>query len=116
MVIYAVEANTVERKLKVDEPVTDTIWSGSKVMLATSKGSVKVIDSGNEVASFSEHAGPATSVSVHPSGEILASVGADKSVVFYDLSTLSRVARVYMDSCMYFLFPFSLYFSSAVLS
>ena len=97
--IYAIEADAVERTLKVDEPVTDTIWSGSRVILATSNGSVKVIDNGDEVTSFSEHAGPATSVSIHPSGDILASVGSDKNIVFYDLKDLSRVSRVYTDSC-----------------
>ena len=104
--IYSIEACAVERTLKVDEPVTDTIWSGSRVILATSNGSVKVIDNGEEVASFSEHVGPATSVSIHPSGEILASVGSDKNIVFYDLKALSRVSRVYTDSCKRSIFQY----------
>lgn len=68
-------------------------------MFATAKGSVKVFESGSEVASFSEHAGPATALSLHPSGDILGSVGSDKSIVFYDLSTNTRVSRSYAESC-----------------
>ncbi|KAK7697106.1 hypothetical protein SLS64_013899 [Diaporthe eres] len=96
--IFSTTAGTLERSLKVDEPVTDTLWSGSKVMLATAKGSVKVYEKGSEVASFSEHAGAATALSLHPGGNILASVGTDKSFVLYDLSALRRVSRVYTDA------------------
>lgn len=93
--IFSIATGQTERSLKVDEPVTDTVWSGSKVAFATAKGSVKVFESGNEVASFSEHAGAATCLAMHPGGQILASVGADKSFVFYDLADLKRVTRVY---------------------
>lgn len=97
--IFSVEANVVERTLKVDEPVTDTLWVGGKTLFfATTKGSVKMFDSGSEVASFSEHAGPATAISMHPSGQILASVGTDKSIVFYNMADVSRASRIYTDS------------------
>lgn len=98
--IFSTTTGTLERSLKVDEPVTDTLWSGSKLMLATAKGSVKVYDKGSEVASFSEHAGAATALSLHPGGNILASVGTDKSFVLYDLSGLQRVSRVYTDAAL----------------
>ncbi|KAI5860465.1 Prp19-domain-containing protein [Durotheca rogersii] len=100
VVIYSIESDNVERSLQVDEPVTDSIWDGSKVILSTSKGSVKVFENGTEVASFSEHAGPATGLSIHPSKEILASIGSDKSFVFYDLTKLQRVTRVYTNSAL----------------
>jgi pre-mRNA-processing factor 19 len=96
--IYSVEADKLERSLKVDEPVTDSIWVGSKVIVSTSKGSVKVFDSGSEVASFSDHAGAVTGLSLHPSQEILASVGSDKSFVLYDLVNLRRATRVYTNA------------------
>ena len=96
--IYSAEADKVERHIEIGEPVTDSVWFGSKLVFATAKGSVKVYDSGNEVASFSEHAGPATGVSIHPSGDILASVGTDKTVVVYDLADLRRAGRCYTDS------------------
>lgn len=96
--IYSVEANQLERQVAVNEPVLDSAWAGSKLIFATSKGSIKVFESGSEAASLSEHAGPATSLSVHPTGELLASVGSDKSIAFYDLNTLRRVSRAYTDS------------------
>lgn len=96
--IYSVQANKVERSLDIGEPVTATAWTGSKVILATSKGTVKVFDSGNETASFQAHAGAVTGLSVHPGGRILASVGVDKSFAFYDLDSLERVSRGYTDA------------------
>ncbi|KAI1822517.1 WD40-repeat-containing domain protein [Xylaria intraflava] len=96
--VYSVEADTLERSITVGEPVTDSIWEGSRVYFSTAKGSVKVFDSGNEVASFTDHAGPATGLAMHPSKAILASVGADKSFVFYDLDNLQRATRVYTDA------------------
>ncbi|KAK4039385.1 hypothetical protein C8A01DRAFT_47107 [Parachaetomium inaequale] len=98
--IYSIQANTVERSLDVGEPVTATAWTGSKVILATSKGSVKVFDSGSETASFQVHAGAVTGLSVHPGGRLLASVGVDKSFVFYDLETLQHVSRGYTDAAL----------------
>jgi pre-mRNA-processing factor 19 len=98
--IYAIQANKVERTLDIGEPVTATVWTGSKVILATSKGSVKVFDSGSEAASFQVHAGAVTGLAVHPGGRILASVGVDKSFVFYDLESLEKVSRGYTDAGM----------------
>lgn len=97
--IYSIEANKVERSMQVSEPVTDSIWKGSRVVFATAKGSVKVFENGSEVVSFSDHAGPATALAMHPSGDILASVGSDKSFVFYDLVALKRATRVFSNSC-----------------
>ncbi|KAL0931530.1 cell cycle control protein [Colletotrichum truncatum] len=98
--IYSVEADQVERQVAVNEPVLDSAWTGSKLIFATSKGSVKVFEGGAEVASLSEHAGPATSLSIHPTGELVASVGSDKSIAFYDLNSLKRVSRAYTDSAL----------------
>lgn len=96
--IFSVATGQAERTLKVDEPITDTLWHGSKVVFSTSKGSVKVFENGSEVASFADHAGAATALTIHPGGVILASVGADKSFVFYDLNELKRVTRVYTSA------------------
>ncbi|TDZ36095.1 Pre-mRNA-processing factor 19 [Colletotrichum spinosum] len=98
--IYSVGADEVERQVAVSEPILDSVWTGSKILFATSKGSVKVFESGSEVASLSEHAGPATALSVHPTGDLVASVGSDKSIVFYDLNTMRRVSRAYTDSSL----------------
>ncbi|KAF3765243.1 Prp19-domain-containing protein [Cryphonectria parasitica EP155] len=96
--VFSIAAGQVERSLQVNEPITDTLWHGSKVIFATSKGSVKVLEGGSEVASFAEHAGAATALSLHPGGTILASVGTDKSFVFYDMDALKRVTRVYTNT------------------
>ena len=96
--IFSIASGTKERDLKINEPITDTVWSGSKIMFSTSKGSVKVIENGSEVASFSEHAGAATALSLHPGGNLLASVGTDKTFVFYDLTALKRATRVYSSA------------------
>lgn len=93
--IYAIGGELQE--VAVGEPVTDTLWAGEKLVFATSQGSLKVYEGGSEVKAFSEHAGPATALSVHPSG-LLASVGSDKSVVFYDLASSKRVSRTYADA------------------
>jgi pre-mRNA-processing factor 19 len=98
--IYSVQANKVERSLDVAEPITATVWTGSKVVLATTKGTVKEFDNGNETASFQAHAGAVTGLAMHPGGRILASVGVDKSFIFYDLETLERVSRSYTDAGM----------------
>ncbi|KAI0392603.1 WD40-repeat-containing domain protein [Xylariaceae sp. FL0594] len=98
--IYSVEADTLERQFSVGEPVTDSLWAGSKVFFSTAKGSVKVYDSGTEVVCFADHAGPATGVALHPSLNILASVGVDKSFVFYDLKRLTRASRVYTNAAL----------------
>ncbi|KAK3944380.1 WD40-repeat-containing domain protein [Diplogelasinospora grovesii] len=98
--IYSTQTNNLERSLDIGEPVTSTVWQDTKVMIATSKGSVKVYESGSEVASFKEHAGAVTGLCLHSGGELLASVGADKSFVFYHLPTLKRVMRVYTDAAL----------------
>ncbi|KOS21208.1 Pre-mRNA-splicing factor [Escovopsis weberi] len=98
--IYSVEADNVERTVPIGEPVTDTLWAGSKLFFATSQGSVKVFEAGSEIASLSEHAGPATGLSLHPCGNLLASVGTDKSIVFYDLESAKRVSRAYSNASL----------------
>lgn len=96
--IFSTATGQAERTLAVGEPITDTLWHGTKVAFATSQGSVKVFEGGAEVASFSDHAGAVTALAMHPGGTILASVGADKSFAFYDLNALKRVTRVYSSS------------------
>lgn len=99
--LYSVEAKAHERSLEIGEPVTATVWIGNKVVSATSKGSVKAVEGGVETGSVTEHAGAVTGLAVHPGEQILASVGVDKGIIFYDLHSLQRVARVYTDAGMY---------------
>ncbi|KAI0435526.1 WD40-repeat-containing domain protein [Xylaria telfairii] len=98
--IYSVEADKLERTFTVGEPVTGSIWDESKLYFSTAKGSVKVFENGNEIASFTDHAGPTTGLAMHPSKAILASVGTDKSFIFYDLGSLQRATRVYTTAAL----------------
>lgn len=75
-------------------------------MFATSQGSIKIFEGGNETGALAEHAGPATGLSIHPCGDILGSVGADKAVVFYSLKDMKRVSRAYTDACKLSHLPF----------
>lgn len=80
--------------------ITDGLWAGHRPVIATSSGAVKIFDNGSEAGSFTSHAGEATALALHPSGDILASVGVDKSYVFYDLTSSTPVTQVYTNSGM----------------
>ncbi|PHH61607.1 hypothetical protein CDD81_8122 [Ophiocordyceps australis] len=95
--IYSLSSDSMVRQMSVGEPVTDILWFGEKFFFTTTLGSIKVYEGGDMLASLSEHAGPATALSMHPGGEILASVGTDKSIVFYETDTFTRISRVYND-------------------
>ncbi|KAK3186044.1 hypothetical protein K4F52_005268 [Lecanicillium sp. MT-2017a] len=98
--IYSIEADKLEREVAVGEPATSTLWTGPKLLFGTSQGAVKVFEGGNEVATLSEHSGAATGLSMHPSGDLVASVGADKGLILYDLKSLKRVSRAYADAAL----------------
>lgn len=97
--VYSISQKKILHELVVGNgAVTDAIWVGERAVFANSSGNVKVFESGTEVSSFSGHSGEVTALAVHPSKEIFASVGADKSYIFYDLTTLTQVIQVYTDS------------------
>ncbi|KAK3334166.1 hypothetical protein B0T19DRAFT_449367 [Cercophora scortea] len=98
--IYSLSNNEVERSLKVGEPVTATVWVDNKIILGTAKGAVQSYFNGEVTNTFREHSGPVTGLSVHPGGRIVASVGTDKSFVFYDSEAGARVSRVYTDTAL----------------
>jgi pre-mRNA-processing factor 19 len=100
--VYSIEENKVRETLEVGSPVTDAVWFGSSPVYSTTSGAVKIFSNGNESATFSSHAGSASRLALHPSGEILASVGVDKSFVFYDLPGGKAVTQVYTNSGMCF--------------
>lgn len=93
--IYSISKQQIVQTLKVDGPVTDAAFAGATAVVASATGSVKVFDNGSEIASFASHAGEVTAVAVHPTGDIIGSVGVDKSYVLYDLVTSSVVAQIY---------------------
>lgn len=96
--IYSLAEKRVVSSLKVDGAVTDAVWIGDKAAVATSTGAVKIFENGTEVASFNSHAGEATSLVTHATGDIIASVGVDKSYVLYDLAANSVITQIYSDA------------------
>ena len=100
--VYSIPQNQVAYELEVGPgAVTDALWAGERVVFATSAGVVKVFDQRSEVSSFSGHAGPVTALALHPSGDILASAGIDKSYIFYDLVSCKQAIQISTNSGKY---------------
>ncbi|KAL9045934.1 MAG: hypothetical protein Q9214_001111, partial [Letrouitia sp. 1 TL-2023] len=99
--VYSISQRTLLHKLNVGSyAVTDALWASNQAVLATSGGTVSVFEDGVEVATVSAHAGEVTALAIHPSGEILASIGEDKSLVFYDLTSNTPVKQVQTSSAL----------------
>jgi len=96
--VFSISEQKLVSALKAGAAVMATAWWGSKAIVATSAGTVKVFEDGAEIAQMGSHAGPVTSISLHPSGAILASAGADKRFMFYELSTFKSVSQVYTEA------------------
>lgn len=96
--VYSISQAKVIQTLKCGGAVVDGLWFGNKPIVALSTGSVKVFDDGKEVASFDQHAGAVSAIALHPCGDILASVGSDKSYILYDLQSLQAVTQNSTDS------------------
>jgi pre-mRNA-processing factor 19 len=92
--IFSISLQKVVHTLKGGSHITDGLWTGTRAIIATASGVVKVFENGPETASFSRHAGEVTAIALHPSGDILASVGVDASFVFYDLTTSTVATQV----------------------
>lgn len=97
--VYNVSTNQLVQELEVGSgAITDAVWIGSRIAISTSSGIVKLFDNGAESSTFSCHAGKVTALAVHPSGDILASVGVDKSYILYDLENSTQATQVYTNS------------------
>lgn len=73
-------------------------WARDSAVVATASGAVVVTQEGAVKAKFQQHAGAATAVATHPSGELLASVGVDKSLVLYDLQSGKVLTQIFSDA------------------
>ncbi|KAL4802157.1 hypothetical protein BDV18DRAFT_167033 [Aspergillus unguis] len=98
--VFSLPQKQVLQTLQTNGPVTAAIWAGEKVVVAASTGTVKVFGEGQEVASFNSHAGAATGLALHATGDIVASVGADKSYVLYDLTTNTVINQNFSDASL----------------
>lgn len=86
---------------------TSALFWKENPILGLADGAVKVFDqTGAVIADIHIHSGPVTALAIHPCGDLLASVGEDKSFVLYDLNTMKAVQRVSTDSGMLGAFPF----------
>ncbi|KAL2075670.1 hypothetical protein VTL71DRAFT_613 [Oculimacula yallundae] len=94
--VYSIAEEKVQQSFKAGSAVTDAVWYGNQPIVATAAGAVKVF--GQTETTFTSHAGSANGLALHPSGDILASVGVDKSFVFYDLVAGKAVTQIYTDS------------------
>lgn len=97
--VYSISEKKVKQSFKAGSAVTGAAWYGSHPVVSTSSGAVKIL--GKDEVTFTSHAGSANGLALHPSGEILASVGVDKSFVFYDLPGGAAATQIYTDSGMY---------------
>jgi pre-mRNA-processing factor 19 len=107
-IVYSVSEKKTVTPLKCGSgAVTDAIFWDSKPVIALSTGEVKVFAAdGEEVGHAKVHAGACTGLTLHPTGDLLASVGADKSYVAYDLPTMKTLTRVFTDSRRFSPWPF----------
>ncbi|KAB2573188.1 putative cell cycle control protein [Lasiodiplodia theobromae] len=96
--VFSLSQKQVVQALKAGGSVTAGAWYNDKPVIATSTGAVKVFENGAEVAQIGSHAGAATSLSIHPCGDILASTGVDKSYILYDLSSNKQLTQVFTDA------------------
>lgn len=99
--VYSLSQKAVVQTLKTDGPVTGATWAGDKAIVGSVTGSVKVFENGSEITGFASHAGEVTAVALHATGDIIASVGVDKSYVLYDLTTNSMITQIFSDAGMF---------------
>lgn len=99
--VYSVEQDAKISDLPINGKVTDSAWCGGLAIISSTSGEVKAFNEGQEVHSFRVHAGEANALAVHPSEKFFASVGVDKSIVFYDVSGGKTLNRVFSDSGSY---------------
>ncbi|KAI4166919.1 MAG: hypothetical protein LQ343_007622 [Gyalolechia ehrenbergii] len=99
--VYSISEKAIVREMDAGPgAVTDVLWLGDRMVASTSAGNVKIYENEAEVSSFSCHAGEVMALAVHPSGDILASVGVDKSYVFYDLTSSTVGTQVLTDAAL----------------
>jgi pre-mRNA-processing factor 19 len=99
--VYSISDNKLQlqQSYKVGGAITDAAWYSNQPIVSSSSGNVKIF--GTDETTFNSHAGSANALALHPSGDILASVGFDKSFVFYDLPGRKAVNQVYTDSGLF---------------
>ena len=98
--VYSISKAKAMHHVKAGAAVTDALWAGKTAVVSTASGEIKGFSGKKEAFSFSGHAGQATALALHPCEEILASVGVDKSYIFYDLTSLSQILQITTNTGM----------------
>ncbi|KAI9667349.1 MAG: hypothetical protein M1821_000164 [Bathelium mastoideum] len=96
--IYNLATQEVTQAAKANGTITDSLWWSGRQVISNSTGGVQVFEDGVQVAEMRAHAGPAVAIDLHPCGDLLGSVGIDKSYVLYDLTSFKAVSQVRTDS------------------
>lgn len=96
--IYDMTIKEWSNRLTAGARITDTLWAKDTAIISTESGAVKGFRGDDQIFEFSSHSGEVTAIALHPCGEILASVGVDRSYVFYDLISASQISQVETDS------------------
>jgi pre-mRNA-processing factor 19 len=86
-----------ESKIDGGNVTAGLLWREGSI-LGTSTGQVQVYQAGAQVAVLEAHSGAVTGLALHASGEILASIGADRSYILYDLETYKVLTQVVTDA------------------
>lgn len=107
VVFYSKDKKDVSTTFTVDAPVSglakfDALEKMDEMCLVacTTGGSVAYFNDGQLIGNLIEHVGPVNGVAVHPSGKIFATVGADRSMNFYDISECVQAARSVTDAVL----------------
>ena len=99
--VYSVSQNKMVQTLSSGGgSVTDTLWAGDRPVISSTTGKITVFSphSDTELITFDTHAASVTAIALHPSGDLLASVGEDKSYALYDLENLRPLTQVPSES------------------
>ena len=96
--IYSLSQAKLQQEVETEAPIKDTLWLETAGVVATSTGAIKVLENKVVKSSLQGHNGDVTALALHPSGDILASVGIDKNCIFYDLASFSKAGQIATDS------------------
>lgn len=82
-----------------DGPITGVAWFGTRPIIASATGAVRIWDErGSNSVKIGSHAGDVRAIAMHPCGDLLASVGVDKSWVTYDLNNGKAICQVFTEA------------------
>ncbi|KAI5807098.1 WD40-repeat-containing domain protein [Geopyxis carbonaria] len=98
--IYSISQQQVVTQLNAqDGAINDVAWVGKCPVTGSGNGVVRIWnEDGSDSNSITSHAGDILALAAHPSGSILASVGADKSWVLHDVSVGKAITQIYDQS------------------